>query len=136
MSTALRSKAIVRRTEIGSSNNYRGTRNTPPKIVYTPQLEARAADLATLEEHLTETDSCLAVPGLDKVTIAARATDGVTGIGGGVVSGVSRSPFGEGGRRGGRGGRRNGEGVMGSGYGEECEQKKSECGEEVEENSK
>lgn len=97
---------VVRRAEVGGGDDQRGPGDAPPKVVDAPELEARSADLAALEEGLAEPRGGHAVPGLREVAVPARATDGVPGIGRGVVGGPGGSPLREGGGLGGRRGRR------------------------------
>lgn len=94
--TSLGGEPIVGRTEIRSGDDNGGSGDTPAKVINAPELEAGTTDLAAFEDSLTETHSAHSVTSFDKVTVPAGAAYRVPGICGGVVSSVSRSPFGEG----------------------------------------
>lgn len=112
---------VVGRAEVGGGDDQRRPRDAPPEVVDAPELEARAADLAALEEGLAEPRGGHAVPGPREVPVAARAADGVPGVGRGVVGGPGGPPLGEGGGPGG-GRRRRRRGRVGRGRGRESEE--------------
>jgi len=93
VATAVVGEPVVGGTEVGGGDDDGGARNAPPVVVHAAQLEARAADLAALEQRLAEAHRGHAVSALDEVTVAARAAHGVAGIRGGVVGGVRGSPL-------------------------------------------
>ena len=84
---------VIRRAEVRRRHDNRRPRYAPPQVLHAPDLEARAADLAALEQRLAETHGGHAVPGLDEVAVAARAAHRVAGVRGGVVGGVRGSPL-------------------------------------------
>lgn len=96
MSATVVSETVVRGAEVGGGDDDGGAGDAPAVIVDAAELEARAADLAPLEECLAETHRGHAVAAPNEVTVAARATHLVAGIFGGVVGGMRGSPFGEG----------------------------------------
>lgn len=118
---------VVRRAEVGGGDDQRRPRDAPPEVLDAPELEARAADLAALEQGLAEPHGGHPVPGPREVAVAARAADGVPGVGRGVVGGPGGPPLGEGG--GGLGGRGRGRrrrrgGGVGRGWGREGEEER------------
>lgn len=86
--------AVVRGAEICSRHHDGGATDAPPTVeerllLSTPELEARAADLAAFEESLAEAHGSHVVTSFERVVVvAARAADGVAGVGGGVVGDV------------------------------------------------
>lgn len=99
VSAAVGGEAVVGGTEVGGGDDDGGARDAPAHVLDAAELEARATDLAALEQGLAEPHRGHAVAALNQVAVAARAAHHVAGIRRGVVGGARGSPFGEG-RRG------------------------------------
>lgn len=93
VATAVGGESIVGGAEVRGRDDDGCAGNAPPVVVHAAQLEARAADLATLEQRLAEAHCGHAVASLDEVTVAAGTSHGVAGIRCGVVGGVRGSPL-------------------------------------------
>lgn len=86
---AIGGEPIIRGTEISGSNNDRRPWNTPAEVLHAPDLKAGAADLPLVEQRRTHPRRGFSVATFLEVAIAASAADGVSGIGGGIVSSSS-----------------------------------------------
>ena len=81
---------------IGGGDDDGGAGDAPAHVLDAAELEARATDLAALEQGLAEPHRGHAVAALNQVAVAARAAHRVAGIRRDVVGGARGSPFGEG----------------------------------------
>lgn len=85
-------EAVVRGAEVGGGDDDGGARNAPAHVIDAAEHEARAADLAALEQRLAQPHRCHAVAGLHQISVAAGAADGVAGVRSGVVGGACGLP--------------------------------------------
>lgn len=96
VSAAVGGEAVVGGTEVGGGDDDGGAGDAPAHVLDAAELEARATDLAALEQGLAEPHRGHAVAALNQVAVAARAAHRVAGIRRDVVGGARGSPFGEG----------------------------------------
>lgn len=96
VSAAVGGEAVVGGAEVGGGDDDGGAGDAPAHVLDAAEFEARAADLAALEQRLAEAHSGHAIAALDQVAVAARAAHRVAGIRRDVVGGARGSPFGEG----------------------------------------
>lgn len=86
-------EAIVGSAEVCGGQYDGGSGNAPPYVLDAANLEARAADLAALEQRLAQPNRRHSETGLHQVAVSTRAADRVARVGGGVVGGACGLPF-------------------------------------------
>ena len=93
MAATVGREPVIGCTEVSSREYDRGPRNAPPQVIHAPQLEARAADLPALVQHLAQPHSRHSVPTFHQVTVPARSSHRVTRVRRRVVGGACGSPL-------------------------------------------
>ncbi|GER26740.1 zinc finger CCCH-type antiviral protein 1 [Striga asiatica] len=92
-----RVEAVVGRAEVCGGDDDGSAGDAPPEVLHAADLEAGAADLAPPEQDGAQGRGGLAVAALLKVSVPARAADGVDGVGSSVEGRAGGLPVGLGG---------------------------------------